>query len=110
MAIARRNSSLKKQQDFDEKMENKEQNIFASEGKKGTGMFPSIVPEDGEKRGAFGETLSGFIGANKGILNHVPTDEELRELMKGKTGVERKELLKEVERARQAKIHLEYLM
>ena len=91
-------------------MEAKEKNIFDSEGKKGTGMFPNLVPEDGDKRGIFGETLSGFINANKGMFTSVPTDEEIKILMHGKTPAERKELLKEVEKARQSKIHMDYLI
>jgi len=44
------------------------------------------------------------------IMNQVPTDDEIRELMKGKTATEKKALLKEIEKARQAKIHMTYLL
>ncbi len=40
----------------------------------------------------------------------MPTDDEIKELMKGKSAPEKKVLLKEIEKARQAKIHMEYLL
>ena len=48
---------------------------------------------------------------SQGILTQVPTeDAEIRELLKGKTAVEKRHLLKEIEKAKQAKIHMCYLM
>ena len=43
-------------------------------------------------------------------IQQVPTDDEIKELMRGKSAPEKKVLLKEIEKARQAKIHMEYLL
>ena len=44
------------------------------------------------------------------MFTQVPTDDEIKELLKGKTAKEKRALLKEIEKARQQKIHLEYLL
>ena len=86
-ALARRQSSIKRQQEIDEKFEAKGGiDIFAEDDKKGMGI----------------------LGAK--VFDHVPNDDELRELLKGKTAEEKRTLLKEVEKARQAKIHMTYLL
>ena len=87
----RRLSAVKqKHAELDEKMEAKGKagvvDIFADEKKQGTGIL------------------------GKAIFDQVPTDEEIRELLKGKTSEEKRTLLKEIEKARQAKIHMTYLM
>lgn len=43
-------------------------------------------------------------------LTQVPTESEIKELLKGKSPFEKKMLLKEIEKARQQRIHLEYLL
>ena len=50
----------------------------------------------------------GILG--KAIFDQVPTDEEIKELLRGKTAEEKRTLLKEIEKARQAKIHMTYLL
>ena len=87
-ANERRLSAIKqKHAEFDEKMEAKGAiDIFADEKNKGTGIL------------------------GKAIFDQVPTDEEIKELLKGKTAEEKRTLLKEIEKARQAKIHMTYLM
>ena len=60
--------------------------IFADDKKQGTGILGSA------------------------FMGNVPTDDEINELMKGKTATEKKVFLKEIEKARQAKIHMTYLM
>ena len=44
------------------------------------------------------------------MFTQVPSDDEIKELFKGKTTWEKRLLLKEIEKARQQKIHLEYLL
>ena len=44
------------------------------------------------------------------MFTQVPTDDEIKELLKGKTSKEKRQLLKEIEKAKQQKIHLEYLL
>jgi len=78
--------------------------IFGDE--KGTGILPDI---HGGK-GVFSDTMTGFMRRNSGILTQVPSDEQIKELLKGKTAEEKKQLLREIEKARQAKIHMTYLM
>jgi hypothetical protein len=81
-------------------MEAKDLNIFDDDKKQlgdqsAAGLLPG--PTDGmDKKSMF--------------MTAVPTDEEIRELMKGKSPAEKKILLKEIEKARQAKIHLSYLL
>lgn len=96
-ALARQQSSLRIEQDFNDKMEGKKQNpdIFADDEKNGTAAKNGMIPDDASKMG---------------IMTQVPTDDEIKELLKGKTGPEKKKLLKEIEKARQQKIHLEYLL
>lgn len=65
-----------------------------------------MIPGDDEKKGVFTDIMKN----SQGILSQVPTDDEIRELLKGKTAEEKKLLLKEIEKARQAKIHMTYLM
>ena len=95
IAIQRRNSSIKA---MEEKMEGKgEVSIFG--GKKhgddtATGMMAG--PIDGMDKVRY--------------IQQVPTDDEIKELMRGKSAPEKKVLLKEIEKARQAKIHMEYLL
>ena len=73
--------------ELDEKMEAKGTvDIFADEKKKGTGIL------------------------GKAIFDQVPTDDEIKELLKGKTVKEKRTLLKEIEKAKQAKIHMTYLL
>lgn len=43
-------------------------------------------------------------------MTKIPSDFEIKELLKGKTPFEKRMLLKEIEKARQQKIHLEYLL
>ena len=96
-ALARQQSSLRIEQDFNEKMEGKKNpDIFADDEKNGTAAKNGMIPDDAEKM--------------VGVLTQVPTDEEIKELLKGKSGPEKKKLLKEIEKARQQKIHLEYLL
>jgi len=95
IAIQRRNSSIKA---MEEKMEGKgELNIFGGK-KQGddtvTGMMAG--PIDGMDKVRY--------------IQQVPTDDEIKELMRGKSAPEKKVLLKEIEKARQAKIHMEYLL
>ena len=89
-ATVRRLSEIKaKHQELDEKMEAKGAgviDIFADEKKQGTGIL------------------------GKAIFDQVPTDEEIKELLRGKTAEEKRVLLKEIEKARQAKIHMTYLL
>ena len=40
----------------------------------------------------------------------MPDDKQLKQLLKGKTQSEKMALLKEVEKAKQAKLHMEYLL
>lgn len=79
-------------------MEGKAINIFGDKIKPGddttTGMMPG--PTDGMDKIRY--------------IQQVPTDDEIKELMKGKSAPEKKVLLKEIEKARQAKIHMEYLL
>lgn len=124
-AEERRRSSIMKQKKFeaenlkiDEKAESKVNNIFNSEMQKGGQGADRVGGGAGEflpgindgKKGAFNDTLTGFMKGNKGVLNQVPNDEEINELMKGKSHDERKVLLKEIDKARQAKIHMQYLL
>ena len=44
------------------------------------------------------------------MLTQVPTDEEIKELLRGKTAAEKRGLLREIEKAKQQKIHLEYIL
>lgn len=84
-AVIRRRDSIRKS--IDEKMEAKGGiDIFADDKKQGTGILGMAV------------------------FDQVPTDDEIRELLKGKTAEEKRTLLKEIEKARQAKIHMTYLM
>ena len=89
-ATVRRLSDIKaKHQELDEKMEAKGAgvvDIFADEKKQGQGIL------------------------GKAIFDQVPTDEEIKELLRGKTAEEKRILLKEIEKARQAKIHMTYLL
>ena len=77
-ANVRRLSAIRqKHAELDEKMEAKGAiDIFADEKNKGTGIL------------------------GKAIFDQVPTDEEIRELLKGKTAEEKRTLLKEIEKAR----------
>ena len=89
-ATVRRLSDIKaKHQELDEKME-----------AKGAGVVDIFA--DDKKQG------QGILG--KAIFDQVPTDEEIKELLKGKTAEEKRTLLKEIEKARQAKIHMTYLL
>ena len=89
-ATTRRLSDIRaKHQVLDEKMEAKGTrvvDIFADEKKQGQGIL------------------------GKAIFDQVPTDEEIKELLRGKTAEEKRILLKEIEKARQAKIHMTYLL
>jgi len=78
-------------------MEGKQKNpdIFADDEKNGTAAKNGMIPDDASKMG---------------IMTQVPTDDEIKELLKGKSAPEKKKLLKEIEKARQQKIHLEYLL
>lgn len=89
-ATVRRLSDIKaKHQELDEKME-----------AKGAGVVDIFA--DDKKQG------QGILG--KAIFDQVPTDEEIKELLRGKTAEEKRILLKEIEKARQAKIHMTYLL
>ena len=74
----------------------------------------SFLPGIGNNQGGNGQffdTLSGFRRAESGILVQVPTeDNEIRDLLKGKTATQKRTLLKEIEKAKQARIHQAYLM
>ena len=60
-------------------------NIYGDDEKHGTAAKNGMIPDDASK---------------VGILTQVPTDEEITELLKGKSKPEKKRLLKEIERAR----------
>ncbi len=95
-ALARRNSAARLQQDYDEKMEAKGvPNIYGDDEKHGTAAKNGMIPDDAQKQA---------------IIAQVPTDDEIVELMKGKSKPEKRRLLKEIEKARQQKIHLEYIL
>lgn len=90
---------------MEEKMEGKGKNggfdIFADDKKQLGGLIPG--PYDDTKKGAVVQNMHG-------ILQQVPDEAEIKELLKGKTAKEKKGLLKEIENARQAKIHMTYLL
>ena len=120
-AMERRNSSVRREarlQDLDKEMEKeKEVNLFGAlvdddkkQNRTGMGFLPGIVPDDDEKKGKFAETLTDFMHQNSGLLYQVPDDKQLKQLLKGKTQAEKMALLKEVEKAKQAKLHMEYLL
>lgn len=100
-ALQRQRTSISIQKEYtrrvslkDEKMEGKPEgdiNIFAADDEK---PLP-VLPTD-EKVIA--------------MFTNVPTDEEIKGLLKGKSTADKRALLKEIEKARQQKIHLEYLM
>lgn len=97
---------------IDSKMEGKG-GIFADDSKHGLGDVSAkgLVPDDDlKKTKMFGNTLQAFMKQNQNILSQVPTDAEIAELMKGKSKEEKMVLLKEIDQARQAKIHMEYLL
>ena len=97
-ALTRRRSSVAMEREYnrrvsvrgavdDEKLEGKQVNIFAADDEK-------IIPD----------------AAAISMLTQVPTDEEIKELLRGKTAAEKRGLLREIEKAKQQKIHLEYIL
>jgi len=66
----------------------------------------NIMPADGEKN----PQLPASETAVMAMFTQVPSDEEIKNLLKGKTAKEKRVLLKEIEKARQQKMHLEYLL
>mmetsp|Transcript_31244 Transcript_31244/g.38608 ORF Transcript_31244/g.38608 Transcript_31244/m.38608 type:complete len:207 (-) Transcript_31244:147-767(-) len=81
--------------DLDEKMEGK-----------GKRHAVSIMPADDEKVPSIPSSEQAVMA----MFTQVPTDDEIKELLKGKTAKEKRALLKEIEKAKQQKIHLEYLL
>ena len=61
---------------------------------------------DDEKASVIPESEIGVMA----MFTQIPTDHEIKELLKGKTPKEKRLLLKEIEKAKQQKIHLEYLL
>ena len=43
-------------------------------------------------------------------MHEVPNDNQVKDMLKGKTAKEKMVLLQEIEKARQAKMHLDYLL
>lgn len=77
---------------------NKAVDIFANDLEKNS-AHKGLLPNDDEK------------AMNKGrIMDQVPDESQIEDLLRGKTAQERKKLLREIEKARQAKIHMTYLM
>ena len=100
-AMGRRRSSVNLKENYqrrasiidDDKMENQGKDI-------------NIMPADGEKN----PQLPASETAVMAMFTQVPSDEEIKNLLKGKTAKEKRVLLKEIEKARQQKMHLEYLL
>ena len=90
-AEIRRNSSLKKQGSSgltDEKMEGKKEgevDIFQASDKKG--LIPSILPQDKNDLASLEDGQKNLIGAP------TLTNKQIAELMKGKSGDEKREFL-----------------
>lgn len=102
--ITRRTSTLKRRlsMDHDAIMEGKKRgpvDIFANDLEKNS-AHKGLLPGDDEK----------VKGKSSGILDQVPDESQIEELLRGKSAAERKKLLREIEKARQAKIHMTYLM
>ena len=83
------------EEDLDAKLEGKSKKINVN-----------IMPGDDEKI----PVIPANDQAVMAMFTQVPTDDEIKELLKGKTAKEKRALLKEIEKARQQKIHLEYLL
>ena len=77
----------------DDKMENQGKDI-------------NIMTADDEKNPQLPDAETAVLA----MFTQVPTDAEIKELLKGKTAKEKRMLLREIEKARQQKIHLEYLL
>lgn len=71
--------------------------IFADDLQKSS-AHKGLLPGDDEKQ------------YSRGIMSQVPDESQIEDLLRGKTAGERKKLLREIEKARQAKIHMTYLM
>lgn len=81
--------------DLDAKLEGKSKKINVN-----------IMPGDDEKI----PVIPANDQAVMAMFTQVPTDDEIKELLKGKSAKEKRALLKEIEKARQQKIHLEFLL
>lgn len=64
------------------------------------------MPGDDEKQPQLPDSETAVMA----MFTQVPSDSEIKELLKGKTAKEKRMLLKEIEKARQQKMHLEYLL
>ena len=56
------------------------------------------------------ERISYYKKGNVNIMHEVPNDNQVKDMLKGKTAKEKMVLLQEIEKARQAKMHLDYLL
>ena len=92
-------------------------NAYVPDDKKGDGIDDesnrNILPTELGVKAQSSETWEASESAEEAALAHftqVPTDDQILELLSGKSEKEKRNLLKEIEKARQQAIHMKYLL
>jgi len=106
-AMGRRRSSVNLRANYQRSNSLKRSSVALDDDKmENQGKDINIMPEDDEKMPVIPATEIGVMA----MFTQIPTDQEIKELLKGKTAKEKRMLLKEIEKAKQQRIHLEYLL
>ena len=114
--MARRASSIKRQQERLEKEKREQPYLIKIEQDKKEAQASAKLNDQESLVYAQKDSSPGIDKSIKSdqqlvkapSIKNEPTREELKELMKGKTANERKKLLRDIEQARQASIHAQY--
>ena len=105
-ALGRRRSAVNLKANYQRRDSLKGSNALDDDKMEGQGKDLQIMPMDDEKAPVIPASEIGVMA----MFTQIPSDQEIKELLKGKTSKEKRLLLREIEKAKQQKIHLEYLL